>query len=212
MTQDTIDKTESYKLSESEKKDLLAGVGELKEPSNSETLSQLSEDLRSARENADKGVAWITGIVPPDGSRKAPGGSEEISVEFMMEGGHTFWETYDYDESYLPEDHDFVNMVNHVGYEINALQHVIKEKIDVVYDERKGKWKVDPEVYGRTLNESTDNSNSTEIGVSEIVYGLLAVFLGLLLIAITVRTRGLALFLILVITVVFYLIRSLVNS
>lgn len=208
MTEKTVEK-ESYRLSEDKRKDLVSGLKETTSEEDNEALSSLAQELERAKRNAEKQEAWISAIVPPSAqSEETPNTGNEIAVEYLLPSEDVFWETYKVKKSYISEDNKFVKLVNHVGYDVNALEYVVGQKVEVIFDKERERWRVDPEIFG----EEQDGSEEVETK-SIIKYGLMsfiALVLSVPLIILIVRTRGLVLIFLLAVMFVLYLVDNLI--
>jgi len=199
---------ESYRLSEDKRKDLIAGLKETTSEEDNEALSTLSQELEQAKRNAEKKEAWISAIVPPTAqSEDTPNTGNEIAVEYLLPSGDSFWDTYKIEKSYISEDNKFVKLVNHVGYDVNALEYVVGQKIEVVYDQDRGRWLVDPSIFGEEESKDVLDTKST---VKYALLGFVGLVLSVPLLILIVRTRGLALIFLVAVMFVVYLIDNLI--
>lgn len=207
MTEKTVEK-ESYRLSEDKRKDLIAGLKETTSEEDNEALSSLSQELEQAKRNAEKKEAWISAIVPPTAqSEDTPNTGNEIAVEYLLPSGDSFWDTYEIEKSYISDDNKFVKLVNHVGYDVNALEYVVGQKIEVIYDQDRGQWLVDPSIFGEEESEDVVDTKNT---VKYALLGFVGLVLSVPLLILIVRTRGLVLIFLVAVMFIIYLIDNLI--
>lgn len=199
---------ESYRLSEDKRKDLIAGLKETTSEEDNEALSSLSQELEQAKRNAEKKEAWISAIVPPTAqSEDTPNTGNEIAVEYLLPSGDSFWDTYEIEKSYISDDNKFVKLVNHVGYDVNALEYVVGQKIEVIYDQDRGQWLVDPSIFGEEESEDVVDTKNT---VKYALLGFVGLVLSVPLLILIVRTRGLVLIFLVAVMFIIYLIDNLI--
>lgn len=207
MTEKTIEK-ESYRLSENKRKDLLSGLKETTNEEDNKALSNLSQELEQAKKNADKREAWISAIVPPSvQSEDTPNTGNEIAVEYLLPSGDSFWDTYEVKKSYISDDNRFVKLVNHVGYDVNALEYVVGEKVAVVFDQDREKWKTDPSIFGKEESKDVVDTKNT---IKYALMGFFGLVISVPLLILIVRTRGLVLIFLVAIMFIIYLVDNLI--
>lgn len=200
---------ESYKLSESKRKDLISGLkGSVDEEGNKE-LEEFAQRLSKSKENVDKGEAWISAIIPPNSKEKSPSKEDKIKVEFLLPSGDTFWEEYRYSQDYMSNDHDFIKLVKHVGYDVNALEYVVGQSIEIEYDKSQSEWTVKSSVFEDYEDEE---SNDIKKKILYAIAGVGGLILSIPTVMLIVRTRGLALVVILLLMTAFYMIYLAIND
>lgn len=204
-------KQESYSLSDSKRSELISGLKDNVNEEGNEELEEFAQKLSKSRENVEKGEAWISSIVPPgSGDRSSP---EEIKVEFLLPSGDTFWESYDYSSDYMSDQNNFVKLVNHVGHDLNALEYVVGQSVEIEYDERRESWEVDQKVF---RDEADGNEEEEQGGLKKKlgygVGGLFALALSVPIVILIVRTRGLALIILMVLMAAIYMIYLAFNQ
>lgn len=176
---DSLNSSEELTLSTDKRENLLSGITVSEEPQNTDYLENFSEELHKTKEATDFGEAWITSIIPPetDNKKQPEDTTGEIAVEFMLKNGITFWESYSIDNSYIPEDHDFLKVIHYTGNTILTISNVLGESIPVKYKDSEEHWRVAMENLDMTEDEETQELTANDpLAVMLQVY--IMVFIG----------------------------------
>lgn len=157
----------TYKLSEDERGKLLQ-----------ENVESLSNTLSGYQMNSELQLAWISAIVPPrDTQEHAPQTTEKISVEFILPSNDTFWETFNFPDKRWPEENEFRQFIEMLGYHSpENLSELIGTEVNVSYDETKSSW-----VANRPTNENanpTSNHDSSQLSSTQLYKLAIAIAIG----------------------------------
>lgn len=199
-------KEESYRLSESKRSELISGLSDSVDEEGNEELEEFAQKLSKSRENVEKGEAWISSIVPPNTGEN--NSSSKINVEFLLPSGDTFWESYDYSSDYMPDQNNFVKLVNHVGYDLNALEYVVGQSVDIEYDKTSESWQVNRDIFG---GQQEGSDEGIPKNLKYAVGGLGVAVLSVPIVILIVRTRGFALIILVILMTAIYMIYKALN-
>lgn len=138
--------TGEIRITEDAERDLLAGAADIAADENEgdfEAMDDLQDRLMGYQLNSEREVAWIRRFVMPDADvAEAEIAEEEVGVEFLLPSGNTFWRTYDLPDRRWPDANEFVRLLDHLGAAPSTLDTVTGERVDITYDETRGKWRV----------------------------------------------------------------------
>jgi len=177
-------------------------------------LERLSQDLAKTRRASESGEALIDQIASPNTTNEdAPNSSDEIAVHYLVNDDTTFWETYNFNSDYLPEDNEFIAMINNLGYTVDELEYVLGETVPIEYSEKREKWRVesgiktihsDKRINNSTMKESDENGLLPD-RESTLKYLISAVFVVIIVLLTSLVFRQFAPFVLILLAIAAYL-------
>lgn len=174
---------QAYQISEDEKSDI-------RKSESIPSVDDMTSDLRGNQMNSEMQEAWVSSIVPPSEDLPDAPKTTNIAVEFILPSGlmgektqsDTFWEIFEYPENRWPEDNEFRQFIEELGYyDVDQIPQLIGDSVDTKYDERRNEWTIDMDfVEGEEHNESsqqeTTNKELALRGTAIITGFLFAIF------------------------------------
>lgn len=127
------------------------------------SVDNMSNKLSGYQMNTEMKTAWISKIVPPRSGNDIDIDIEddEIAVQFLLPSDDVFWETFDLPDMRWPEDNEFRQFMENVGYyNPNDLSEMTGSSVDIVYSESENMWVTDLEPEPSRKEKFTSNLNN----------------------------------------------------
>lgn len=179
---------EIYELSDDERKDII-----------SSDVSDMEDKLSGYQMNTKMKKAWISAVYPPESEKNTFSSVESenlIAVEFLLPSDDTFIETFNFPNKRWPEDNEFRQFMENLGYySPDKISSMVGDSVDVEYSEKINRWTI-PTKIAETKDSDTSTVSDKDDTLDEILRLVLYVICGILFLSglfliVTLRHFGL---------------------